>query len=722
MPEGTAAPFTLDSFQRRAIEALDQDRSVLVCAPTGAGKTVVAEHAIEQALRDGKRAFYTTPIKALSNQKHRDLVAVYGEDRIGIVTGDVSIGSDAPVVVMTTEVLRNMLYGDRSALTHLGCVILDEVHYLEDRERGAVWEEVLIHTDPGVRFVCLSATVSNADELGAWLTSVRGPTDVIVEHRRPVELRNRFVVATRGTGGLQEIPVLVDGRPNPAGQDFEVRSGRASRGRDVPRKRWAVPRREAIATLLASSDRLPAIVFVFSRARCDEAARSLAETGLSLTTPDDQSRIRQIVDQVCVGIGERDREVLEVDRFTRQLAAGIAAHHAGMVPAMKTAVEECFTRGLVKIVYATETLALGLNMPARTVVIEQLTRFRGEGHEMLTPGEYTQLTGRAGRRGIDPVGDALVLWSPYVSFAEVAELAGSREFRLRSAFRPTYNMVANLVAVHSPEEARDLLSRSFAQFQLAGQVEESRREIRGYKRTLKSLRGARASRRDHQAIAATQERLDAAIRGLEADQDTLADQFGRLLQVLEACGVLDGWSLTGRGRQLTRITHESDLLVVLAVDGGVFDGVAAEELAGIASALVYEHRSRDPAPPPMFATAVMADRVDLLEQIASRLRGHERRNDVGETRIPDPTLVAAVHGWASGHDLDEMLPEDLGSPGDFVRNVRRLIDLCGQISSVASDRATRREAVRATELLRRGIVATVDTEVGAIDVEPDGSR
>ena len=705
--------FTLDPFQIEAIAALDAGRSVLVCAPTGSGKTVVAEHAVAQALQEGTRAFYTTPIKALSNQKHRDLAAIHGADRVGLVTGDLSIAPGAPIVVMTTEVLRNMLYADSAALSGLGVVILDEVHYLEDRERGAVWEEVLIHTPRNVRFVCLSATVSNAEELAAWLTTVRGPTEVVVEHTRPVTLRNRFLAARR-SGGLEEIPVLTRGRPNPRGEEFDAPLRGGPRTARPPRSRWAVPRRAEVIALLAATERLPVINFVFSRAGCDEEARSLAESGLRLTDGAESAAIRAVVERTCAGISATDRSVLQHDRFVEGLAAGIAAHHAGMVPAHKVAVEECFAQGLVKVVFATETLALGINMPARSVVIEQLSRFRGNGHEMLTPGEYTQLTGRAGRRGLDPVGDAFVLWSPYVPFAEIAELVGSREYHLRSAFRPTYNMVVNLVAGHAPDEARELLGRSFAQFQRAGRITELRRRVRGLEGELKRLRSARPSRRDPTRIEAVRARLADANDDLEEGQDTLADRFGRMLTILERWEVLDGWALTERGLQLARITHECDLLLVTAMGDGLFDGLTPPELAGVLSMLTYEHRSRNLAPDPWFATEAMADVAAGIERRGRALEADERRHGLPASRLPDATLVAVVHGWASGHDLAEVLDEDLGSPGDFVRNVRRLIDVCGQVANASSVPATSRAARQAADLLGRGIVAAGQVETGPI--------
>jgi ATP-dependent RNA helicase HelY len=464
--------FTLDPFQVQANLALDEGRSVLVAAPTGSGKTVVAEHAIDRALREGSKAFYTSPIKALSNQKFRDLVARHGADRVGLLTGDNSINGSAPVVVMTTEVLRNMIYAASPALQGLRYVVLDEVHYLQDTYRGPVWEEVIVHLPHDVRLVCLSATVSNADELAEWISTVRGPTEAVIEERRPVELRDLYMVGDRQSEVVHLLPTLVEGRPNPeAARLDEVSSGRSRGHRDGrgrpgrPRRRLFTPRRVEVIERLASEDMLPAICFVFSRVGCDEARDTCLAAGLRLTTPEERHRVRAIVEAHLAGLDAADLGVLGADSFLAGLEAGVAAHHAGMVPPFKEAVEACFTEGLTKVVFATETLALGVNMPARSVVIERLTKFSGERREPLTPGEYTQLTGRAGRRGIDALGNAIVLWSPFVPFEQVASLASSRTYALRSAFRPTYNMAANLVRRYQPDEAHHLLNLSFAQFQ-----------------------------------------------------------------------------------------------------------------------------------------------------------------------------------------------------------------------------------------------------------------
>ncbi|MGZ4729714.1 MAG: DEAD/DEAH box helicase, partial [Acidimicrobiales bacterium] len=455
--------FELDRFQIDAMAAIDRGESVLVAAPTGAGKTVVAEHAVARAVASGGKAFYTTPIKALSNQKFHDLVERHGSDAVGLLTGDNAINGDASIVVMTTEVLRNMIYSRSGALDGLRCVVLDEVHYLQDAYRGPVWEEVMVHLPPEVRLVCLSATVSNAAELAEWISTVRGPTTTVLETERPIELANLYMVGERGGERAVLIPTLVDGRPNPEGDRFDAVARHPGRGR--PRRQWYTPRRLEVIDALRERELLPVIYFIFSRAACDDAVRACLDAGLRLTEPEERRRIRDIVEDHVAALSDDDLAVLGYDRFMAGLEAGLASHHAGMVPPFKEAVEACFVAGLVRVVFATETLALGINMPARTVVIEKLTKFTGERHEFLTPGQYTQLTGRAGRRGIDTQGFAVVLWSPFTSFGEVAGLAPSRSFTLSSAFRPTYNMAANLVRRYAADQAHHLLNLSFAQFQ-----------------------------------------------------------------------------------------------------------------------------------------------------------------------------------------------------------------------------------------------------------------
>jgi ATP-dependent RNA helicase HelY len=472
-------PFDLDEFQQRACSALENGHGVLVCAPTGAGKTVVGEFAVHLALAAGRKCFYTTPIKALSNQKHNDLVHRYGPDRIGLLTGDQSINGDAPVVVMTTEVLRNMLYADSPTLHGLSHVVMDEVHFLADRMRGAVWEEVILHLPEDVRLVSLSATVSNAEEFGGWIKTVRGDTTVVVDEHRPVPLWQHVMVGKRlfdlfdyrsdaGAKGGRELLVdpqllrhIAHRREADRLSDWRPR-GRGHRGRPTI---YRMPSRPDVVEMLDHEGLLPAITFIFSRAGCDAAVKQCLRSSLRLTNDDERGRIAEVIDRRCADLSDSDLLVLDYHEWREGLLRGLAAHHAGMLPVFRHTVEELFAEGLVKAVFATETLALGINMPARTVVLERLIKFDGEQHVQLTPGEYTQLTGRAGRRGIDVEGHAVVLWNPDVEPAEVAGLASTRTFPLRSSFAPSYNMTINLVNQMGPMQAHKLLEQSFAQYQ-----------------------------------------------------------------------------------------------------------------------------------------------------------------------------------------------------------------------------------------------------------------
>ncbi len=462
--------FELDPFQREACAALEAGSGVLVCAPTGAGKTIVGEFAVHLALLQGRKCFYTTPIKALSNQKYHDLVARHGEARVGLLTGDNAINGDAPVVVMTTEVLRNMLYARSPALQGLSYVVMDEVHYLADRFRGAVWEEVIIHLPASVTLVSLSATVSNAEEFGDWLVTVRGHTDVVVSEHRPVPLWQHMLVGRRMFDLFHDAEAAQKHDVHPEllrytremlrRLDVDGGRGRPGRGR-----RWPVSNRPDIVERLDREGLLPAILFIFSRAGCDAAVQQCLHAGLRLTTPEERAEIRAVAEAGTAAITPDDLQVLGYWEWLDGLERGLAAHHAGMLPTFKEIVEELFVRGLVKAVFATETLALGINMPARCVVLERLVKYNGEAHVDLTPGEYTQLTGRAGRRGIDVEGHAVVVWTPETDPRHVAGLASTRLYPLRSSFRPSYNMAVNLVGTVGGERARDLLESSFAQFQ-----------------------------------------------------------------------------------------------------------------------------------------------------------------------------------------------------------------------------------------------------------------
>jgi len=495
--------FGFDDFQLDACRALAAGHGVLLAAPTGSGKTVVGEFAVHLALAAGRKCFYTTPIKALSNQKYADLVRRYSPATVGLLTGDNSINGEAPVVVMTTEVLRNMLYAGSPTLAGLGYVVLDEVHYLADVFRGAVWEEVIIHLPESVRLVALSATVSNAEEFGDWLSQVRGGTTVIVDEHRPVPLFQHMLVgsrlydlftgpdATRGAGpsGSGGPPKVNPELRRLAQRDqFADRRGPGRPARGVRRPaRFRGPGRPEVIERLDAAGLLPAITFIFSRAGCDAAVLQCLNAGLRLTTQQEATEITALVRQRTSDIPDEDLPVLGYADWLAGLQRGIAAHHAGMLPTFKEVVEELFAAGLIRAVFATETLALGINMPARTVVIERLDKWNGENHADLTPGEYTQLTGRAGRRGIDVEGHAVVLWHPGVDPVAVGGLAGTRTYPLTSSFRPSYNMAVNLVGQVGRRRAEALLESSFAQFQADRAVLGLSRQVRRIRQTMEQL-------------------------------------------------------------------------------------------------------------------------------------------------------------------------------------------------------------------------------------------
>lgn len=517
--------FDLDPFQIEGCHALERGHSVLVAAPTGAGKTIVGEFAIHLAMRTPKdKAFYTTPMKALSNQKFRELVEVYGADQVGLLTGDTNINGNARIVVMTTEVLRNMIYADSAALSDLRYVIMDEVHYLADRFRGAVWEEVIIHLPAQVRLVSLSATVSNAEEFGDWLDTVRGDTEVIVSEIRPVPLEqhvlvrddllplfdDRAGVATATVNQeLMRIRSFTGSRYDSNKQAQSYRSGRHA-GRQSPRPQRGGRRpvraanaqriermdRPEVIRLLERTNLLPAIFFIFSRVGCDAAVQQVRRSGLRLTSAEERAEIRELVEERTRSLQDEDLGVLGYFEWVENLERGIASHHAGLLPAFKEVVEELYRRKLVKVVFATETLALGINMPARTVVLEKMEKFNGEARVAITSGEYTQLTGRAGRRGIDVEGHAVVQWTEGMDPQAVAALASRRTYPLNSSFRPTYNMAVNLIDMFGRPRARQILESSFAQFQadravvgLARQVREAEESLAGYVTAMKCEHG-----------------------------------------------------------------------------------------------------------------------------------------------------------------------------------------------------------------------------------------
>lgn len=900
--------FALDEFQVRGCEAIEEGRGVLVAAPTGSGKTIVGEFAIHLALATGRKAFYTTPIKALSNQKYHDLVARYGADQVGLLTGDNVVNGEAPVVVMTTEVLRNMLYAGSRTLLGLGFVVMDEVHYLADRSRGAVWEEVIIHLPESVALVSLSATVSNAEEFGEWLATVRGDTTTIVEERRPVPLYQHVMVGRRlldlfassdvdaAAGFVKEGAPVNDELVKIARDDWastRMRDRRSPRGRPGPKgaqktgqrnvgngRRVWIPSRPDVIDRLDREGLLPAIMFVFSRVGCDAAVTQCLNAGVRLTSPKEWDAIYAYVEEACSDLPEQDLHVLGYHDFLDGLTRGVAAHHAGMLPAFKQCVEELYVRGLCKVVFATETLALGINMPARTVVIEKLSKWNGETHADITPGEYTQLTGRAGRRGLDVEGHGVVLWQPGMDPREVAGLASTRTYPLRSSFRPSYNMAVNLVHQFGRERARELLEQSFAQFQadkavvgLARQLRKSEDALAGYREAatcergdfmeyadlrrrigeaekgasrarradrreeaLESLRALRPGdvievptgkfagfavvvdpgwseegprpyvvtadrqarrlamidfptpvtalarlripksfngrnpqmrrdlasalrsrthdltppppgrpserhdrvrthvddevarlraelkahpchdcpdREDHARWAERHFKLDRDAqtlkRRVEQRTNTVARQFDRVCDVLTALDYLADEAgdarVTERGARLRRLYSDMDLLAAESMRMGLWDDLSPSGLAAALSVLVFEARRPDDASAPRIPGGPVREVIGEMVRLWGSLDALERDHKLDFLRQPDLGFAWVAYRWAEGDTLDDVLVASDLAAGDFVRWMKQLLDLGGQVADAAGAtplRETAREMVRA---MRRGVVA-----------------
>ena len=465
-------PFRLDDFQVEAIRRFEESRGVLVSAPTSSGKTVVAEYAVWRALaappalRSPGGVVYTTPLKALSNQKFHDLQHRYGESRIGLVTGEHTVNDGAPVLVMTTEILRNVVYDEPGRLDAFGDVVLDEVHYIDDYPRGTVWEEVIVQAPRHIRFIGLSATISNVDEIAAWMTSLRGPVATVVRTERPVELKLWLAMANR-LHPLFDEHGSADRRTLDRALNADVHESRT---------RWVrrAPDNDLLHMVeeLHSREMTPAIYFIFSRRGCREALARCAVHGTDLTTAEEKGRIEALFEERMAAVDDDDerqvvREALDIDLLVR----GVAMHHAGMLPYAKETVEQLFLTGLIKVVFATETLSLGLNMPARSCVVSSFTKFDGTGFHSLTSAELTQLMGRAGRRGIDVLGHGVILKESDVDVRDIYDSAMGGEMSVVSKFAPTYTMTLTLLRDHSVVEAESLLERSFGQWQNVGRFE-----------------------------------------------------------------------------------------------------------------------------------------------------------------------------------------------------------------------------------------------------------
>lgn len=762
--------FPLDPFQEQACEVLARGNSVLVAAPTGAGKTVVAEFAVFLATQDRrKKIFYTAPMKALSNQKYQEFLAEYGQHRVGLLTGDSNINPEAQIVVMTTEVLRNMIYAGSDLLPDLAWVVLDEVHFLGDRFRGAVWEEIIIHLPAQVRLVSLSATVSNAEEFGAWLQTVRGDTEVIVSETRPVPLQQHVLIKNQLAPLFEPNSKTVSAELNDLSR-FSSRNGRVSnrqkqqRGqRNFPHQRTS---RTAVIRLLAENDLLPAIYFIFSRVGCDAAVSQVLREQLWLTTPAERKEINSILDATITDLPEEDLQILGYWHWREALERGVAAHHAGLLPIFKEAVELLFQKKLLKVVFATETLSLGINMPARTTVLEKLQKFNGEQRVPITSGEYTQLTGRAGRRGIDTEGHSVVLWEDGMVPDFVASLASRRSYPLYSSFKPSYNMTVNLLDQFGRQRSEEILESSFAQFQADRSVVEMARtvhsqedslnkyleamecdlgdfrEYSALRRELSDLEKMRTPNPSKAELATRQKKLNKTRNRLKAHpchscpdreaharwgeryqqlkrkSDNLKQQirtktgalvktFARIIDSLLELEYLEEHEgdlvLTDRGAVLKHIYSERDLLVAECLRHGIWEGLDAPGLAAIMSCIVYEPRG-EASYSPRLPKQGFSEVYEQTVQLWHELEQLAQFHRLPTTDTPSAEFALPSNRWAKGHSLDQILYDAELSAGDFVRWMKQLIDLLDQISKIVSTEH-KAKYTAARDSVFRGIVA-----------------
>ena len=728
-------PFALDDFQIAGCRALEEGKGVLVAAPTGAGKTIVGEFAVELAINSNTKCFYTTPIKALSNQKYSELVNRYGDSKVGLLTGDTSINSEAQIVVMTTEILRNMIYANSSTIEKLRYVVMDEVHYLADKFRGAVWEEILIHLSESVQVVSLSATVSNAEEFGEWLQTVRGETEIIVSEIRPVPLYQHVLFGNRLLDLFDESMKL-----NPELTKLERDTYRQVRGnwRDKPKGPKALSRPEVIEKLDRES-LLPAITFIFSRKACDAAVKQCLQAGIRLTNEKERDRIRSIVAKNIGNLAQDDLVVLGYYEWLEALERGISAHHAGLLPAFKTTVEDLFQEGLVKAIFATETLALGINMPARTVVLEKLSKWNGEAHVAISAGEYTQLTGRAGRRGIDIEGNAVILWNNDLDSNSVGGLASTRTYPLKSSFKPSYNMSVNLISQFGSDKARSSLESSLAQFQadkavvgLAKQIRksekirddlfkestchlgdfvdyaqmradikklevvskrdrrrriESEEEIFSIRKRMKSHPShACPDRESHARFTERAHRIQREIDGLSERINTrtnvIAKRFDRIKLILDHLGYIVNGEISQSGKLLAKIYGETDLLIAESIREGVFSQLSPIDLVAVISVFVYESRSEENAKIPR---GDISEALSKISKIYGRVFNLENDHNLEPMRAPDFGFCWPARSWASGQSLTSVLKDSELTVGDFVRNMKQIVDLLRQLRSAVPD-------------------------------------
>lgn len=731
-------PFELDDFQKEACEFIDKGESVVVCAPTGAGKTVIAEHAINNALKNGTRIFYTTPLKALSNQKYYDFGEKYGHDKVGLLTGDTSINRNAQIVIMTTEVFRNMLYGTNFGsvtdnMKDVKYVVLDEVHYMNDEQRGTVWEESIIYCPTNVQIIALSATVANAQELTDWINTVHSKTELVDTDFRPVPLKFFYFDSSQPT---KLLPLLT-----PSGQlNKKIKPEKRVFGKKFQNKKSYV---KEIIRNLQENDMLPAIYFTFSRKKCDEQMEKCAS--LDLVTRGEKAQIRQFIDEFIA-----ENPHLYNNKHIEYLLCGVASHHAGLLPAWKILVEKLFQKGLIKVVFATETLAAGINMPARSTVISSTSKRTDSGHRMLTASEFLQMSGRAGRRGMDEVGYVTIVGTQFQTPEEVAELVLSDANPLESRFSPSYSMVLNLLQRFSLDETKELILKSFgyfssgsrlqpllsAQKQIEGEM-KSREFVCPYKlcddklaeydkirhiyvqnrQTYKKICKQERSKNRPLSPEAVQfgretKALLEKMHGFQCDNCKLYKKHSKNIEVLERFSVRSKklekeierqrdifWNKflahrsvlidfgylrddypTENGITTSQIRSENELFIAQIIFSNVLENLTPAQLAAVVCAITTEDLRIDipylPISEPVRKT------LNLIRNIRRKVEKVQNKYTVEAPMYINPYFSSLIELWVEGAEWETIIEQiDMGE-GDIVRSFKRVVDVLRQFTTI----------------------------------------
>lgn len=732
--------FELDDFQKEAVSCIDAGKSVVVCAPTGAGKTCIAEHAIHRALQDGTKLIYTTPLKALSNQKFSDFGRKYGEDKVGLLTGDTSINREAQIVVMTTEVFRNMLYGTNLGelsknLQGVKYAVLDEVHYMNDEERGTVWEESIIYCPVDIQIIALSATVANAHQLCSWINTVHSDTECIYTDFRPVPLRFYYYDSSKP---FDVLPLLTpDGqlnkkiRPERRDKSFRNKSHQRNTAKNV-------------ISVLHKKDMLPAIYFTFSRKKCDEQMEKCCD--LNLITKEEAKEIQQIVEEYL-----KENPYLAGNKHLDCVYHGVASHHAGLLPGWKVLIEKLFQKGLIKVVFSTETLAAGINMPARSTVISAISKRTDNGHRLLTANEFLQMSGRAGRRGMDKVGYVTVVGTAFQSPEEVAELVLSEANPLESRFSPKYSMVLNLLQKFSIDEAKELILKSFGYFSssdrlkpLISQKEETDKSIekinsfvcpynlkhkdlleynkvretyvvhRKLSKTLikqakqkgqKNLpdvteflaktkillqkmksyhcdicRNYKKHMKDIDILERYEKKSQTLAKNIENEKDIYWKKFVNHKNVLTKMGYLINDFPNEKGLLCATIRAENELYIAEMLLSGILDDLKPSQLAAVVCAVITEDLRGDVFPSQPISSEVRKS-LNQLKNVRKKIAIVQREYDIDTEMYINSYYSPLIEMWANGISWEDLTGMTESSEGDVVRIFKRTIDILRQIAN-----------------------------------------